>query len=744
MIKKCKRPISVILAIALSFCSSIHSPTLAYASPSTPSNASPPGGEDITPEDEAWLKDIPYYYDDNMNKVYDYETFPERYYGVEPAIAGVDDVALLAVVAIGCVLGAFGIHMASEDIGTFLVGSFKPWLEKKHPDKMSDFEIFLTGGAIVISEWVPLFGEFLNGEEVTVKDTGIEYKPASVPAKPYFSDWSTEGKTFLYTFKYYYPDKGYMEIRDYYYDSKQDVLCFFVDSTLNDETGNPSIYGLKYYYRYNDSFKTDCLDYRYNHLSDEGYYLYKESRIELGYSGGSYTPSSIYPSDIGFLANYPVFINETAARSYINYGTTGGMINNQTLNIIKTGASLLKDNLKFHQDYAYADSITLPSDEAGLKSIVSSLDTAKTYEEVMEVVDKYWQTSKKKVELSDADCYSNLQYVIRILSRYAGTAITDEQIDSFISHFYQTNTDGTSALAEKQAGEIVRQFVVINGGNQEPEDDKNKNKYVIVKRLAAALGLFLVSAGLVSDTPVFEGGQTIENIELVGSSSELPAPDPDPDKPSSPTVDLSGVLDFLRQILEILKAWANPLSLMDILRDKLSLETLFGSVVTAINELPELLSGELALPALLSDLAAEILSPLESLTEPVADIVLALHSLQAIVSEAVPSPEAVAQAVSDIVIGEDDGTYQLDHVISNKFPFCIPFDLVDSFRILSAEPAEPVFSIPVVIDYDYFSYKDSIEIDLTRFDELILLIRFFVLLFYMAGLILATRNLIKG
>ena len=78
--KKCKRPMSFILAIVLFFCTGIHSPTLAYASPSTPSNASPPPGrEDITPEEEAWLKDIPYYYDDNMNKVYDYETFPERY-----------------------------------------------------------------------------------------------------------------------------------------------------------------------------------------------------------------------------------------------------------------------------------------------------------------------------------------------------------------------------------------------------------------------------------------------------------------------------------------------------------------------------------------------------------------------------------------------------------------------------------------------------------------------------------------
>ena len=734
MVKKCKRPISVILAIALSFCSSIHSPTLAYASPSTPSNASPPGGEDITPEDEAWLKDIPYYYDDNMNKVYDYETFPERYYGVEPAIAGVDDVALLAVVAIGCVLGAFGIHMASEDIGTFLVGSFKPWLEKKHPDKMSDFEIFLTGGAIVISEWVPLFGEFLNGEEVTVKDTGIEYKPASVPAKPYFSDRVIEGQTFLRTYTELKTSSSYTAIRDYYFDSSLDIFCFYVNSSATD----PERYGLSVYFHSGDSYQAGAFTYYYNHLKNDGYFEYGRSQKATNFL------MFILASDVNSISDYPVFINRDAALSYMVYGTTGGMINNQALSIIKTGASLLKDNLKFHQDYTYADSLTLPADEAGLKSIVSSLDTAKTYEEVMEVVGNYWQTSKKKVELSDVDCYSNLQYVIRVLSRYAGTAITDEQIDSFISHFYQTNTDGTSALAEKQAGEIVRQFVVINGGNQEPEDDKNKNKYVIVKRLATALGLFLVSAGLVSDTPVFEGGQTIENIELVGSSSELPDPSPSPDKPSSPTVDLSGVLDFLKQILEILKAWANPLSLMDTLRDKLSLETLFGSVVTAISHLPELLSGELALPALLSDLAAKILSPLESLTEPVADIVLALHSLQATVSEAVPSPEAVAQAISDIVIGEDDGTYQLDHVISNKFPFCIPFDLVDSFRILSAEPIEPVFSIPLVIDYDNFSYKDSIEIDLTRFDELILLIRFFVLLFYIAGLILATRTLIKG
>ena len=717
--QKFRQQVSLFLVVLLA----AYSPAVAYASPETPSNT-----RDWSEMGEDYTEDVPFYYDEDMRKVYDYETFPERYYGMSPAIAGVDDVALLAIVAVGCVLGAFGIHMASEDIGTFLVGSFKPWLEKRHPDKMSDFEIFLTGGAIAVSEWVPLFGEFLNGEEVPVKDTGSEYKPASVPAHPYFSDRVIEGQTFLRTYVEANTSSSYTTIRDYYFDSSLDIFCLYVNSSATD----PERYNLSVYFRSGDSYQAGYFTYYYNRLKNDGYFEYSRSQKATD------SRMLILASDVNSISDYPVFINGDAARSYMVYGTTGGMINNQALSIIKTGASLLKDNLKFHQDYAYADSITLPSDEAGLKSIVSSLDTAKTYEEVMEVVDKYWQTSKKKVELSDADCYSNLQYVIRVLSRYAGTAITDEQIDSFISHFYQTNTDGTSALAEKQAGEIVRQFVVINGGNQEPDDDKNKNKYVIVKRLATGLGLFLVSIGLVSDAPVFEGGQTIENVSLVGSPTELP--DPDPDKPSSPTVDLSGILDFLKQILEILKAWASPSSLMDLLKEKLSLNVLFGSIVTAINELPSLLSGELALPALLSDLAATILSPLNGLTEPIGNILLAINS----VFEKIPSPSEVAQAVSDVVIGEDDGNYRLDSVISDKFPFCIPFDLIDSFRVLLADPIEPVFEIPLIIDHGDFSFKDSIEIDLTKFDNLLPMIQFFVLLFYVTGLILATRSLIKG
>ncbi len=722
-----------------------HPGSRTFAGNATPSNGSAPGRETPGPEEEAWLKNIPFYYDENGEKVYDYETFPERYYGIAPAIAGVDDVALLAVVAIGCVLGAFGIHMASEDIGSFLVGSFGPWLEKKHPEKMSDFEIFLAGGAIAISEWVPLLGEFLNGEEVSVKDTGIEYKPNLHTGKPYFSDWDTEIRQYIYTHSY--AESDYVKYLDYCILRSEfnTLIGFYIYGEVSNDDGSPLYYKLGFYYvDSTGSLKRNFADSYSNNLHKDGYYLKDHSVFLKGNpTGSTVNPSRIYPDAFGTITVCPVFINAEALRSYYNYGTTGGIVNDQTFGILTTKASLLSSNLKFHESHIYAEKISLPADETSLKSIASSLDSAKTFEEVMEVVDKYWQTSRKKVDLTDAVCYSNLQYIVRVLSRYAGTAITDEQIDSFIGHFYQTYIDGTSALAEKQAAEIIRQFVVINGGQEPPEDDKNKNKYVIVKRLAAALGLFLVSAGLVSDTPVFEGGQTVENIELVDSSSELPAPDPDPPSPN-PGIDLSGILDFLQKILHILTAWANPADLIRQMADKLALPGLFESLISAIQDVPQLISGELSLPQLFSDLSAQLLSLPEPLLEPLLGIIQAIWELQSFLAEAIPSPAQIAQAVEDAVIGTDDQNYQLEQSVTDKFPFCVPFDLIHCFQVLTADPVEPVWHVPFLIDHPAFYYQEELVIDLTLFQQPVAVIRFFLLFAFILGLILATRQLIKG
>ena len=706
-----------------------HPGSRTFAGNATPSNGADPGREAPGPEEEAWLKNIPFYYDENGEKVYDYETFPERYYGIAPAIAGVDDVALLAVVAIGCVLGAFGIHMASEDIGSFLVGSFGPWLEKKHPDKMSDFEIFLAGGAITISEWVPLLGEFLNGEEVSVKDTGIDYNPYFHANEPYFSDWSRSDYTFL--IRHSSAATDYTAFYDYVCPSSREVIGLYIRYVISD------LIRYAYIDEHGDFMTNGNPESFYNQLLNDGYWRYTESRLAAN-GGRSITMDEVYQCN-----NFLVFVNEEAISSYYNYDTMGGILN-QSVGILTTQIKLFShNNLKFHDSHIYAEKISLPADETSLKSIASSLDSAATFEEVMEVVDKYWQTSRKKVDLTDAVCYSNLQYIVRVLSRYADTAITDEQIDSFVGHFYQTDIDGTSALAEKQAAEIVRQFVVINGGQEPPEDDKNKNKYVIVKRLAAALGLFLVSAGLVSDVPVFEGGQTVENIELVDSSSELPAPDPDPPSPN-PGVDLSGILDFLQKILHILTAWANPADLIRQMADKLALPGLFESLISAIQDVPQLINGELSLPQLFSDLAAQLLALPEPLLEPLFSITQAVWDLQAFLSGAIPSPAQIAQAVEDAVIGTDDQNYRLKQSVTDKFPFCVPFDLIHCFQVLTADPVEPVWHVPFLIDHPAFYYQEELVIDLTLFQQPVAVIRFFLLFAFILGLILATRQLIKG
>lgn len=75
------------------------------------------------------------------------------------------------------------------------------------------------------------------------------------------------------------------------------------------------------------------------------------------------------------------------------------------------------------------------------------------------------------------------------------------------------------------------------------------------------------------------------------------------------------------------------------------------------------------------------------------------------------------------------------------FPFCVPFDLIDFLSILSASPQAPKFTwrfyVPKVVDY-------NIEIDLSPFDSVAEIVRTMELLAFCIGLILLTRNIIRG
>lgn len=81
--------------------------------------------------------------------------------------------------------------------------------------------------------------------------------------------------------------------------------------------------------------------------------------------------------------------------------------------------------------------------------------------------------------------------------------------------------------------------------------------------------------------------------------------------------------------------------------------------------------------------------------------------------------------------------------LEKVFPFCIPFDLIDFISVLDSEPVAPHFQW--VIPLSAVGGKDLyFEIDLKPFDKVAEVVRLMELLSGCVGLILLTRNIIRG
>lgn len=119
------------------------------------------------------------------------------------------------------------------------------------------------------------------------------------------------------------------------------------------------------------------------------------------------------------------------------------------------------------------------------------------------------------------------------------------------------------------------------------------------------------------------------------------------------------------------------------------------------------------------------------------------------IGQAVQAVEGFFQGISakldqiiDPFTPENMEKRKLKEVVMTRFPFCIPFDLIDCFRVFEATTLEPRWEIPLDIPSIGFHYV--FVLDLTQYPELVQLIRVTTLLCYIAGLVLATRTLIKG
>lgn len=104
-------------------------------------------------------------------------------------------------------------------------------------------------------------------------------------------------------------------------------------------------------------------------------------------------------------------------------------------------------------------------------------------------------------------------------------------------------------------------------------------------------------------------------------------------------------------------------------------------------------------------------------------------------------PEQIAEAFKKILPQQEDLGSAHPADWKTLFPFCVPFDLIEFLGVLNAEPEAPVirwrFYVPRVVDYE-------IEIDLSVFDGVAQIMRTMELLAFCIGLILLTRNIIRG
>lgn len=111
-------------------------------------------------------------------------------------------------------------------------------------------------------------------------------------------------------------------------------------------------------------------------------------------------------------------------------------------------------------------------------------------------------------------------------------------------------------------------------------------------------------------------------------------------------------------------------------------------------------------------------------------------------------PAAIAESFADAIEAEEEAAqeYQLSSIISDKFPFCIPFDLISCVTVLQAEPLEPRWELPFVVETEHIHIQESIVLDLSteQWARPVAVIRSMLLLFYIVGLVILTRLLIKG
>lgn len=104
-----------------------------------------------------------------------------------------------------------------------------------------------------------------------------------------------------------------------------------------------------------------------------------------------------------------------------------------------------------------------------------------------------------------------------------------------------------------------------------------------------------------------------------------------------------------------------------------------------------------------------------------------------------PEPEPDPEPEPEPDPSMDINDYKVN--LKGVFPFCIPFDYISLLQALSAEPEAPSFEVPLVIPM--LDIEEHYEMDLSMFDDIMVIFRRLELVGFIIGLMFITYKMIK-
>ena len=157
--------------------------------------------------------------------------------------------------------------------------------------------------------------------------------------------------------------------------------------------------------------------------------------------------------------------------------------------------------------------------------------------------------------------------------------------------------------------------------------------------------------------------------------------------------------------------------------DKIS-ETATGSVDAVNTKLQETLDGIL-----------DVLKSIRrwTIADTVFDGLDALADIASLLKDFLTAPAAaIGTAASSLGDAAD--------MLTDRFPFSIPWDMAALVTLLSAEPQAPVFKLPIVIES--YGIEEYIEIDMSQYEYLSTIMRGMLSIIYAYGILSMTTKVI--